>query len=327
MQIKKSITFAIINFKGGVGKTTISYLLSKLLSENNKKILLMDLDAQVSLSSLVFKNYPHFVYYYNNQKKNKIRYLDAMKDYYDNWKKLKTPFFSSNFFSRLSYLDYFIKINDNLYFLPCDESLYLTYGMFFRKEVFVNFLCDYFLEINKLFRTNLNQEFDYIILDCPPNFGILTFSIFQCSDFILLPYTPDFFSEKGLYLLVRTIEDSIRYLNMKSKSIKSEYCIFPFMNRAEINKRHLKQEIKLTKKCLKYKKKIEVLANKLTKHKNPNINIFCLNSFLLNRVEISDFISSENQDNKLSVDFIKDLNKLWEEIESAMKKCNSKNDS
>lgn len=319
MGIKKPITIAIINFKGGVGKTTISYLLSKFLS-NNKKILLMDLDAQVSLSSLIFKNYPEVTHSYYNQKKNKTRYLDAMKDYYDNWKKYKKPSFSSDFFTKANYLNYFIKINDNLFFLPCDESLYLTYGMFFRREVFINFLCDYFLEINGIFKSNSNQEFDYIILDCPPNFGILTFSIFHCSDFILLPYTPDFFSEKGLYLLVKTIVDSIEFLKVKGKSIKEKYCIFPFMNRAEINKRQLKNEALLTKKCLKHKKKIEDFARRMM-DKYSSIHILLLNSFLLNRVAIADFISSEIQNIELPIEFSKDLNNLWKEIELVMKQC------
>ena len=49
------------NFKGGVGKTTVSTLLSYIASENyNKKVLLIDFDPQGNATQIMKRTYPEF---------------------------------------------------------------------------------------------------------------------------------------------------------------------------------------------------------------------------------------------------------------------------
>ena len=83
---------ATVNFKGGVGKTTITWLLAKYASEKmNKKILVMDTDAQMSLTMAVSlqetgQMLRQFATWYENSYKNKQSpktIFRALQDYDD----------------------------------------------------------------------------------------------------------------------------------------------------------------------------------------------------------------------------------------------------
>jgi chromosome partitioning protein len=50
----------------------------------------------------------------------------------------------------------------------------------------------------------LNTFFDYCIIDCPPNLGILSLNALTSSDFIIVPITPDYFSVEGITDLMNT---------------------------------------------------------------------------------------------------------------------------
>ena len=72
-------SIAIVNFKGGVGKTTITWLLAKYASEyKGKTVLVIDTDAQMSLTLAVQLQetgdmYGEFEDWYDNQHQKKIK--------------------------------------------------------------------------------------------------------------------------------------------------------------------------------------------------------------------------------------------------------------
>jgi len=78
---------ATVNFKGGVGKTTVTWLLAQYAAKKGKNVLVVDTDAQMSLTLAVQLQesgtmYEDFEKWYENQhrKKNKT-ILDALEKY------------------------------------------------------------------------------------------------------------------------------------------------------------------------------------------------------------------------------------------------------
>jgi cellulose biosynthesis protein BcsQ len=145
-------TVAIYNIKGGVGKTTVAANIAYFAAQNNFRTLLCDLDPQGSVS-YYFRIRPH-------KKFNSKKFLSAGN------------------------VEKFIRGSDfdNLDLLPADFS--------FRK-------LDIMLDSKKKSRKQLKQvlsvmrnEYDLLLLDCPPNITLLSENIFRASDIIMVPLIP-----------------------------------------------------------------------------------------------------------------------------------------
>ena len=63
------------------------------------------------------------------------------------------------------------------------------------------------LKVLKKAIQNIDGEYDFVIIDTPPNLGILSLNAFIASDYMLVPMTADSFSLKGVRLLKQTLED------------------------------------------------------------------------------------------------------------------------
>ena len=67
-------------------------------------------------------------------------------------------------------------------------------------------LCNADMKLKKAIQ-NIDGEYDFVIIDTPPNLGILSLNAFIASDYMLVPMTADSFSLKGVRLLKQTLED------------------------------------------------------------------------------------------------------------------------
>ena len=54
---------------------------------------------------------------------------------------------------------------------------------------------------------NIDGEYDFVIIDTPPNLGILSLNAFISSDYVVVPMSADSFSLKGVRLLKQTLDD------------------------------------------------------------------------------------------------------------------------
>jgi len=64
---------------------------------------------------------------------------------------------------------------------------------------------------------SVRQDFDFIIIDCPPQLSILTINALSCADDVIIPFKTDYLAYRGLSQLIETIDEIRELLNPKVK--------------------------------------------------------------------------------------------------------------
>jgi len=163
---------AVANQKGGVGKTTTSVNLSSCLAEKGKKVLLIDMDSQGNTTSgLGFDK---------NNIENTI--YEILRD-------------------EISIEEGIYEVEGcfgNLYLIPANRSLAGA-----EIELITSTNMQYILK-EKL--DPIRDQFDFIIVDCPPALGMLTVNAMTAADSVLVPIQCEFYALDGLSQLIYTIE-------------------------------------------------------------------------------------------------------------------------
>ena len=191
-----------VNMKGGVGKTTLTVNLATCLAKHhNKRVLVLDLDSQISATLSLIS--PH-EFAKLRKKKHTLSYL------LDN---LINP----NPWSKLEIQDIIVpnicNIN-GLELLPGDIELYDEYQvseMLHQQAVendekeFQRVWDNFERVLIKQILDTVIDEYDFIILDCAPGYNLLTRSGIAASNYYLLPARPEPLSLVGIQLLERRI--------------------------------------------------------------------------------------------------------------------------
>jgi len=167
---------AIANQKGGCGKTTTSINFSACLNFIQKKVLVVDLDPQGhSTCGLGIKT----------QK--------GMPTLYDLLSPLPRV--------KPSLAQAIQSLREDFDLIPCDASLNAI------EEEF-GFMPNYHLKLRELLCTILEDQrhYDFVVLDCPPNLGMLTWNALNAADEIIVPVEPSFFSLHGLAKISETLQ-------------------------------------------------------------------------------------------------------------------------
>lgn len=162
---------AVANQKGGVGKTTTSINLSACLAEKGKKVLLVDMDSQGNTTSGL------------GLEKNELE-----KTIYEVLRE------------EISVEDAIVEIEDcfgNLFLIPSNRNLAGA-----EIELITSENMQYILK-EKI--APIKDQYDYIILDCPPALGMLTVNAMTASDSVLVPIQCEFYALDGLSQLIYTI--------------------------------------------------------------------------------------------------------------------------
>ncbi len=165
----KIIAFA--NQKGGVGKTTSAVNVAASLGQLGKRVLLVDLDPQGNSTSGVGVSKKALKYSTNEVILGQAEAKDAV---------VRTKF-------------------DNLSLIPTNIALA---GAEF--ELYSGERAEYRLR-DTLSPLREGDDFDYIILDCPPSLGMLTMNGLTAADGVIIPMQCEFYALEGLSQLMVTI--------------------------------------------------------------------------------------------------------------------------
>ncbi len=204
---------SVINYKGGVGKTTVTSNIAAELASRGKKVLLVDMDAQASLT---FSFLPPDYWYTNLQQAHTI------KSYFDNICQGLQPVPLSQLVVRPTAVNNLLQakgatgvidiISSHLGLINVDLELATLLGGANMNQAKLNYI-----KVHGKLRESLKQfatnNYDVVLIDCPPNFNIVTKNALIASDQLLIPAKPDYLSTLGIDYLHRSVKQLVKEFN------------------------------------------------------------------------------------------------------------------
>ncbi|MES1244895.1 MAG: ParA family protein [Acidobacteriota bacterium] len=222
----------MINWKGGVGKTTLTYHIGiGLWKFARKKTLLVDLDPQANLSFLALggvSKYTQVVYRSGGEPSS---LLDLYTRYFDG-KSLDL----ASLIKKRSVVASTNKVWTEVDIVLSHQELILVDLKLAReKRAAKDFREDTRNELRKLSiladaLADVQDDYDYILLDCPPNINLTTQNALFASSHYVIPAKADFFSTVGISLIKKKMDElNGDYCNMwqiadpEHKFVKASY--------------------------------------------------------------------------------------------------------
>lgn len=167
--------FSLLNYKGGVGKTTTSYNLAILYALSGRKVLAIDLDPQ-----------SHFAISLGMTDTG----LSGVDDLFLQ--------------GGVNVDDYLVRVRENLDILPAGFRLGEVEKLSSRGPAMAGVLRDTIAPIQ--------SRYDIVIIDCPPSSGLLNLNALLASNEVMIPVASDFLSLQGLSQLLKTLRSAQHFI-------------------------------------------------------------------------------------------------------------------
>ena len=191
---------AIVNQKGGVGKTTSTINLGACFARKGERVLLIDMDGQGNMSRGLGCKVKRNQYTIRNAlrglgckvKRNQYTIRNALVDIMngvdvDPMKGIVPAKY------------------DPLHIMPADKQL-LAFERSLKNEPEAPYLLRGYVE-------KLQWSFDRILIDCSPSLGVLTQNALVGSNSVMIPVDPEFFGMEGVEQITSTMNDVKRKMN------------------------------------------------------------------------------------------------------------------
>lgn len=184
---------AIFNHKGGVSKTTTSFNLGWSISKQGKKVLLVDADSQCNLTMYALGADKFERYYIDHPNENIYSALiPAFKSQPRLIQAVNCPKITENLYLLPGHLDF----TENEVQLGIAMQLSSAFGSMENLPGAINYLIE---------ETARKYSIDYVIFDMNPSLSAINQDIFVCSDYFLIPSSPDLFSLMSIDSLCRVL--------------------------------------------------------------------------------------------------------------------------
>lgn len=203
---------SVINYKGGVGKTTLTANLGAELAATGRKVLLIDLDPQASLTfSLVTPE----------AWRKELSQDRTIKNWYDSFTS-GAPADLSTFTLRPRRITQRLRacsgagtlklIPSHLGLINVDLELASELGGGSLRQAKIKYLRVH-RRLADALAAPAFEDWDVILIDCPPNFNIVTKTAIVASDNVLIPAKADYLSTLGIDYLRRSLEELVSDYN------------------------------------------------------------------------------------------------------------------
>jgi chromosome partitioning protein len=200
---------SIVNYKGGVGKTTVTANLGAELAKQGKNILLIDLDPQASLTFSFIK--PEDWKGILSESKTVLNWFGPSSN------RTKSPFTNliyspSELISHLKFEGKFDLISSHLDLIDTEIEMASELGGTTLRQTKNNYL-DIHSRLAKGIKELDPNQYDYVLIDCPQNFNIITKNAITACDFVMIPAKADYLSTLGILYLQRSFNNFVKEYN------------------------------------------------------------------------------------------------------------------
>ena len=196
---------SVINYKGGVGKTTITANIAAELAWRKYDVLLIDMDPQASLT---------FSFVSVDDWRDNYAAATTIQEWYNAYIDFDQNAELSSLIIQPERINQRVEgrgslelICSHIDLINIDLELASRLGGATQRQNANNFLRLHSRLRDGLQRSEANSRYDYILIDCPPNFNLVTKTAIIASDWVLVPTIPDYLSTLGIQALQRHVNE------------------------------------------------------------------------------------------------------------------------